>query len=283
MANDGVLDSGLGGNSAEALSHALGMPIAVAPDEMTIVKLSGCRDKTCAFYGDQMDPWAESVGPSAGASSTSVAPMDPGSTGVPLLLSMGTSALQFQAFPGMPAGALLRSPNPSSPYSASAAVAYARKWALSANPDYEAFGQDCTNFISQALFAGGWDMTTSTDLCEDERDDNLWWYRRDACWHIKRNSHCSWTWSVARYLYRFLCNSARATFVKSVWDLQPGDILQKDYADDYIKHSLILTEKTEDNLYFCSHSNDYVDEPFFGPGGILKRNPNAKWYGFHII
>jgi hypothetical protein len=26
-----------------------------------------------------------------------------------------------------------------------------------------------------------------------------------------------------------------------------------------------------------------VDEPFFGPGGILVRNPRVKWYGFHIL
>lgn len=68
-----------------------------------------------------------------------------------------------------------------------------------------------------------------------------------------------------------------------MWDLEPGDVLQKDYADDYIKHSLIMSEKTEDNLYFCSHTLDYVDEPFFGPGGILVRNPRVKWYGFHIL
>jgi hypothetical protein len=168
-------------------------------------------------------------------------------------------------------------------YSPSAAVAYARKWALGANPDYERFGQDCTNFVSQALFVGGWNMVQSVDVCEDVTDDNLWWYRRDACWHLYRNAHCSNTWAVASHLYWFLRNSGRATFVNNVWDLEPGDVLQKDYADDYVKHSLILSEKTEDNLYFCGHSDDYVDEPFFGKHGILERSYKHKFYGFHIL
>lgn len=286
MANDGVLDSGLGGNNAERPSHALGMPIAVAPDEMTIVKLSGCRDKTCAFFGDQVDPWAASVGQRAGSSSTSVTPKDPGSAGFPSLSSIGTAALQLQAFPGLPAAAPLRSPYTSSVYSPSAAVAYARKWALGANPDYEHFGSDCTSFVSQALFVGGWDMIQSADVCEDVTDDTLWWYRRDACWHLLRNVHCSNTWAVASHLFWFLCNSNRASGVKSIWDLEPGDILQKDYADDYVKHSMMVTQKTDDNIYLSYHSDDHLDEPFFGPGGILNRNyskPACKWYGFHIL
>ena len=37
------------------------------------------------------------------------------------------------------------------------AVSYARKWAFSKNPDYYYFdeiGGDCTNFVSQCLYAG---------------------------------------------------------------------------------------------------------------------------------
>ena len=37
------------------------------------------------------------------------------------------------------------------------AVEYARRWALSRNPifeDYTGIGGDCTNFVSQAIFAG---------------------------------------------------------------------------------------------------------------------------------
>ena len=42
-------------------------------------------------------------------------------------------------------------------YNREAAVSYARRWALGRNPaymDYELWGGDCTNFISQCLRSG---------------------------------------------------------------------------------------------------------------------------------
>lgn len=43
-------------------------------------------------------------------------------------------------------------------YDRRSAAKYAMKWALSSNPaykNYEAWGGDCTNFISQCVHAGG--------------------------------------------------------------------------------------------------------------------------------
>ena len=45
------------------------------------------------------------------------------------------------------------------------AVNYAKKWALSRNPkyyDYDNLGGDCTNFISQCIYAGAKDRRYST-------------------------------------------------------------------------------------------------------------------------
>ncbi|MBP3352092.1 MAG: amidase domain-containing protein [Lachnospiraceae bacterium] len=42
-------------------------------------------------------------------------------------------------------------------YNRTAAVYYARKWALGRNPayyDFEEVGGDCTNFASQCIYAG---------------------------------------------------------------------------------------------------------------------------------
>ncbi|GAJ60454.1 hypothetical protein B23_3699 [Geobacillus thermoleovorans B23] len=41
------------------------------------------------------------------------------------------------------------------------AVEYARKWALSYNPEYKKYDNDCTNFVSQILYAAGF-KTDST-------------------------------------------------------------------------------------------------------------------------
>lgn len=46
-------------------------------------------------------------------------------------------------------------------YDGNAAAAYAIKWAYIRNPNLYSYGQDCTNFVSQCLFAGGFKMDDS--------------------------------------------------------------------------------------------------------------------------
>lgn len=60
------------------------------------------------------------------------------------------------------------------------AIKYAEKWADGNNPDYKTYPEDCTNFVSQALRAGGfqdkgdgWD-----DWHHGDRDD--WYYHIDS-------------------------------------------------------------------------------------------------------
>jgi hypothetical protein len=42
------------------------------------------------------------------------------------------------------------------PYDGNAAANYAHAWTYNYNPDYPSYQDDCTNFVSQALKAGGW-------------------------------------------------------------------------------------------------------------------------------
>jgi hypothetical protein len=58
-------------------------------------------------------------------------------------------------------------------YDWSAAASYAATWALSRNPAYRNFSpDDCTNFISQVLYAGGWQYVNN--FYYD------WWYNPDT-------------------------------------------------------------------------------------------------------
>ena len=53
------------------------------------------------------------------------------------------------------------------PYNREKAVEYADTWAMGRNPayyDYSNLGGDCTNFISQCLYAGGGIMNYTRDL-----------------------------------------------------------------------------------------------------------------------
>ena len=76
------------------------------------------------------------------------------------------------------------------PYDRQRAVEYARRWALERNPifeDYTGIGGDCTNFVSQAIFAGTCVQNYSTDYG---------WYfispeNRAPAWTIQNRFPCS--------------------------------------------------------------------------------------------
>jgi hypothetical protein len=62
---------------------------------------------------------------------------------------------------------ILTDPSGKVPYNRQAAATYARKWATNINPQYGSFSDsDCTNFVSQALKAGGFP------------EDNEWFFDR---------------------------------------------------------------------------------------------------------
>ena len=75
-----------------------------------------------------------------------------------------------------------------------AAVNYARRWALGRNPayyDFENVGGDCTNFASQCLFAGAKIMN----------------YKPVLGWYYNSSSDRTPSWSGVEYLYNFLTNN----------------------------------------------------------------------------
>lgn len=55
-----------------------------------------------------------------------------------------------------------------------------------------------------------------------------------------------------------------------------------DYGDSYIKHTMIVTKKTKEDVFLSYHSDDHLDEPLFQRGGIIARNRGARDYPFHI-
>ena len=118
-------------------------------------------------------------------------------------------------------------------YNRSAAVQYANQHALSPNtPWYPVFGEDCTNFVSQAVYNGGFPMVYGTSPS--------WWE------HSSYNTHTgiwsySWShgWAVAGDYRQFLINyypggydqgavspgaAQWATTPPSYMNFQPGDV-----------------------------------------------------------
>jgi len=96
------------------------------------------------------------------------------------------------------------------------AVNYALKWALSRNPqyyDFENIGGDCTNFVSQCLYAGCRVMNYSGDFG---------WY------YIDLNDRAP-AWTGVEFLNQFLLtNEGPAVYgeERRLSELRPGDVIQ---------------------------------------------------------
>lgn len=101
------------------------------------------------------------------------------------------------------------------------AMRYAELWWDGFNPAFERFeDDDCTNFVSQCLLAGGMRMTGG------QRRDTGWWYRfasgaRPASW--------SFSWSVSHALYQYLTQHAGAQRVQTARALRIGDLIFYDW------------------------------------------------------
>ena len=163
-------------------------------------------------------------------------------------------------------------------YNRAAAVRYARLHVKSRNPNFpEPHNRnDCTNFVSQALLAGGWTMVGGTEW--DYNNNDVWWYGR-----VKKADHesgfghvverikdivrddisdderfrYSQTWSGADNFARFLRASGRASEVSGPDKLQPGDILQlRRKSDGNMQHTMFVIERVGGELLYAQHTND---------------------------
>ncbi|MFJ2316962.1 amidase domain-containing protein [Glutamicibacter sp. NPDC087661] len=144
---------------------------------------------------------------------------------------------------------------------------YAIKWAKSYNPAYKRHGYDCTNFASQALYAGGWKKIEG-------------YYKSNSKW-FGYGVMTSWTWSGAENFYRFARNeSKRASRLASVYSLVPGDILQYKTNGAKIKnmtHTMVTTKKINGVPYLSHHSNATLNKPF-----TQLKQLNVTWYAHRI-
>lgn len=136
------------------------------------------------------------------------------------------------------------------PYNRTAAVTYARQWALSRNPvyyDFEALGGDCTNFASQCIYAGTGIMN----------------YTPIMGWYYRSSHDRSPAWSGVEYLHNFLVsNQSVGPFghIISPDSALPGDIVQLGtYGGDFY-HSPVITAIVPEIL-IAAHTYDALDRP----------------------
>lgn len=138
----------------------------------------------------------------------------------------------------------------------SQAVSYAIKYAIKENPAYPPFPMDCTSFVSQAMYAGGWTMTGGSIF--NRESDTAWW------WGKSLFAQASYTWAAAENFSRFLAKSGRATR-STLKKLTPGDIVQIARPGGVMFHTMIVTDAActanGDTLYLSYHTNNKLNNP----------------------
>ncbi|MGI5241400.1 amidase domain-containing protein [Dactylosporangium sp. CA-139066] len=137
-------------------------------------------------------------------------------------------------------------------YDYTAMVNYARAWATGRNPAYPSYSDDCTNFASQVMRAGGWATVGSWPLSSRSSNSN-WWYGSYA-------STSSYTWGGAENWYWFATGSGR-TYIIDMWNMGNGDVLQYDYDfDGNISHTQVCTGRDSTGPLMTQHGSDYRDK-----------------------
>ena len=133
-------------------------------------------------------------------------------------------------------------------YNRDAAKNYAKKWAYSRNPKYYAFdkiGGDCTNFISQCIYAGSKVMN----------------YTPINGWYYIDSTKRSPSWTSVEYLYNFLVNNEGVgPFATQTSPnlIEIGDIIQLGNTEKFY-HSLLVVGKNQKNIYVAAHDfNAYM-------------------------
>lgn len=136
------------------------------------------------------------------------------------------------------------------PYDAKAAVSYAHKWSFARNPSYLDFselGGDCTNFVSQCLYAGSRIMN----------------FTPVYGWYYQSASKRSASWTGAMFLHKFLTTQTGVgPFGVEVEldEIVPGDVIQLAKNDGHFYHSLLVVdvgvEPRFDNILIATHTYD---------------------------
>ena len=157
-------------------------------------------------------------------------------------------------------------------YSRLEAVRYAERWWDDYNPQYKKFENNCTNFISQCLHAGGAPMTGYPNR------NKGWWFR---------SNNWSLSWAVAHSLRWFLSGAKtglRAKEVSKPEELIKGDVICYDFdGDGRWQHNTIVVAKDENNMPLVNAQTTNSRMRYWAYEDSTAWTPNVKYKFFHII
>ncbi len=157
-------------------------------------------------------------------------------------------------------------------YNRLAAVQYAERWWNDYNPKYKKFEDNCTNFISQCLRAGGAPMYGYPNR------NKGWWMQ---------NNNWSYSWTVANALRLYLSGSQKglqAKEVSSPRELLLGDIICYDFeGDGRFNHNTIVVAKDIAGNPLVNAQSQNSRMRYWSYYDSTAYTPNIKYKFFHII
>ncbi len=153
-------------------------------------------------------------------------------------------------------------------YNYAAMATYAEKYWKNYNTAYRRFnsaGGDCTNYISQSLYAGGWKHATAST-----EDYDTWWYG---------TSSQSDTWVGVNEWSWFTQTAKRTTALANAYQMDIGDVLQVDFDKDGAKdHTMITSYRSTSGVpYLTYHDTDTYRRSL---SSLLSSYPNSAYYAY---
>ncbi|RKN71241.1 amidase domain-containing protein [Paenibacillus ginsengarvi] len=161
-------------------------------------------------------------------------------------------------------------------YDRSKARDYAERWWNGANPKYLQFEVDCTNFVSQCLFAGGAPMNYT-----GKRESGWWYQGRDGSREL-----WSYSWAVAHSLQLLLAGSKgglRAEVVDAPQKLSIGDVICYDWeGDGRFQHNTIVTGFDKAGMPLVDAHTTNSHSRYWDYRDSYAYTPNTRYRFLHI-
>lgn len=157
-------------------------------------------------------------------------------------------------------------------YDRMAVVRYAERWWDGHNPQYHLFNDDCTNFISQCLRAGGAPMRGRPSRGQG------WWYSGEL-W--------SFSWAVAHSFRWYLSGSNKglqAREVDSPEDLLKGDVICYDFTGDgKWQHTTVVVDKDANSMPLVNAHTTNSRMRYWSYEDSTAWTPQIQYKFFQII
>ncbi|TDY44550.1 putative amidase-like protein [Alicyclobacillus sacchari] len=153
------------------------------------------------------------------------------------------------------------------------ATRYADVWWDSTNPRYPRLEDDCTNFISQCLHAGGIPMWGQPDV------SGGWWIDTND----PQTGRWSYSWTTSNALFRIVTSALGGQIVATASDLKMGDLIFYDWTGSgAYHHTTIVTEfDAAGEPLVNAHTDDSFHRPYLYYDSRAY-TPNTRYAFVHL-